>query len=154
MRSASPQFRHLSSVVDAFRSRPVPNSSALLTLINDLPTDIVLPHPVSLQGNISGYPGGTFRVVSRNLAPHFVGPFPVSKVINPPAVRLRLPSSMRIHPTFNFSKIKPVNESLLQPSTRPPPSGFPACPLLDLFALFAYNSIVLFVLHLGSNLYC
>lgn len=53
------------------------------------------------------------RVESRKLAPHFVGPFPVSKVINQSAVRLKLPRSLWVHPTFHVSKVRPVKNSPL-----------------------------------------
>ncbi|XP_057696537.1 retinoic acid receptor RXR-gamma-B isoform X2 [Corythoichthys intestinalis] len=61
------------------------------------------------------------RVESRKLAPRFVGPFPVSKIINPVAVRLRLPKTMRVHPTFHVGQLKPVRVSPLVPPTPPPP---------------------------------
>lgn len=55
--------------------------------------------------------------ISRKLAPRFIGPFRVSKIISPVTVQLKLPSHLhRIHPVFHVSCIKPV--------IRPPPRSF------------------------------
>ncbi|KAJ8359222.1 hypothetical protein SKAU_G00157470 [Synaphobranchus kaupii] len=61
------------------------------------------------------------RVESRKLAPRFVGPFKIIRKFNPVTVRLQLPSSMRIHPTFHVFRLKPVLVSALAPADKPPP---------------------------------
>ncbi|KAI2664272.1 Transposon Tf2-9 polyprotein [Labeo rohita] len=59
---------------------------------------------------------------SRKLAPKFIGPFSVVKVLNPVAVRLRLPNCLRrVHPVFHVSCIKPV----IRPPSRPSPPSPP-----------------------------
>uniref|UniRef100_A0A8C1QKT9 Gypsy retrotransposon integrase-like protein 1 n=1 Tax=Cyprinus carpio TaxID=7962 RepID=A0A8C1QKT9_CYPCA len=62
------------------------------------------------------------RSVSNKLAPKFIGPFPVTKIISPVAVRLKLPPAYkRIHPAFHVSKIKPVFYSPINPHAPVPP---------------------------------
>ncbi len=49
------------------------------------------------------------RSVSNKLAPKFIGPFTVTKIVSLVAVRLNLPPAYRrVHPVFHVSKIKPV----------------------------------------------
>lgn len=51
-----------------------------------------------------------------------VQPFSVMQMVNPVAARLRLPASMKIHPTFHISWVRPVVESdLPPPADHPPP---------------------------------
>ncbi len=62
------------------------------------------------------------RSVCNKLAPKFIGPFPVTKIISLVTVRLKLPPAYRrIHPAFHVSKIKPVFRSPLNPPTPVPP---------------------------------
>uniref|UniRef100_A0A8C1AZL7 Gypsy retrotransposon integrase-like protein 1 n=1 Tax=Cyprinus carpio carpio TaxID=630221 RepID=A0A8C1AZL7_CYPCA len=62
------------------------------------------------------------RSVANKLAPKFIGPFTVTKIISPVAVRLKLPPAYRrIHPAFHVSKIKPVFHSPLNPPAPVPP---------------------------------
>lgn len=71
------------------------------------------------------------RVESRKLSPRFIGPFPITRVVGPSAVRLRLPSTLRVHPTFHVSRVRPVSYCSLSPVSRPAPlprlvDGLPA----------------------------
>ncbi|XDV19457.1 hypothetical protein PO909_024927 [Leuciscus waleckii] len=62
------------------------------------------------------------RSVSNKLAPKFIGPFSVTKIVSPVAVRLKLPPVYRrIHPVFHVSKIKPVFFSRINPPAPVPP---------------------------------
>uniref|UniRef100_A0A8K9XCL0 Gypsy retrotransposon integrase-like protein 1 n=1 Tax=Oncorhynchus mykiss TaxID=8022 RepID=A0A8K9XCL0_ONCMY len=59
------------------------------------------------------------KTASRKLTPRFIGPFRISQIINPVAVRLLLPRYLRrVHPVFHVSCVKPV---LRAPARLPPP---------------------------------
>ncbi len=56
------------------------------------------------------------RCISNRLAPKFIGPFSVTKIISPVAVRLKLPPAYRIiNPVFHVSKLKPIFHSTINP---------------------------------------
>ncbi len=66
------------------------------------------------------------RAPFRKLAPRFIGPHRVTKVINLVVIRLKLPPAIgRVHPVFNVSGVKCVFSSPLYPAgdrPTPPPS--------------------------------
>ncbi|KAL2082802.1 hypothetical protein ACEWY4_022620 [Coilia grayii] len=62
------------------------------------------------------------KVDCRKLAPRFIGPFPICKIISWSAVRLKLPFNFRrIHPTFHTSRVKPFICSPMHPLPASPP---------------------------------
>ena len=53
---------------------------------------------------------------SRKLVPRFVGPYEVLRVVNPVAVKLKLPSQVKVHPVFHISELRPVPEGTRIPA--------------------------------------
>ena len=68
---------------------------------------------------------------SQKLTARFVGPFTVKGVVNANAYELELPSSMRIHPVQNVSKLRRFIESPAAFRTRPQPLARPAAAFVD-----------------------
>jgi hypothetical protein len=59
---------------------------------------------------------------SKKLSEKWLGPYEITDLIGPNAVKLHLPSTMRIHPVVNISRVKPYKERLDgQPTFRPGP---------------------------------
>uniref|UniRef100_A0A8C6P7M8 Gypsy retrotransposon integrase-like protein 1 n=3 Tax=Nothobranchius furzeri TaxID=105023 RepID=A0A8C6P7M8_NOTFU len=61
------------------------------------------------------------KASSRKLSPRFLGPFRILDIPTPSTVRLALPPSLRVHPVFHVSLVKPVTTSRLCPTPAPPP---------------------------------
>src|SRR3954471_11964521 len=60
--------------------------------------------------------------LSRKFLPRFVGPFKISAIISPVAYRLNLLHTMKIHPTFHVSLLKPyINSDKFPRPQLPPP---------------------------------
>ena len=59
------------------------------------------------------------KSIMKKLALKFIGRYEIHSIISPSAVRLKLPASMHIHPTFHVSLIKPLSSSLLCPPADP-----------------------------------
>ena len=78
------------------------------------------------------------QVDSRKLAPRYIGPFRVVKIINPSAIRLKLPNSLKVHPTFHVSLLKPVSSCALGPPAEPPPPPL----VVDGHPAFSVNKIL------------
>ncbi|KAL0172849.1 hypothetical protein M9458_033160, partial [Cirrhinus mrigala] len=62
------------------------------------------------------------KLPARKPGPKFIGPYNITKVLNPVTVPLKLPHMLkRIPPVFHVSRVKPVIRSPLQPQTSAPP---------------------------------
>lgn len=55
----------------------------------------------------------------KKLAPKWIGPYPVAELVGPAAVRLDLPQTMKIHPVFHVSLVKPFKSD----GSIPPPDA-------------------------------
>ena len=61
------------------------------------------------------------KVPSKKLAPKYMGPFQVTAQINEVTFRLDLPDSIRVHPVFHCSLLKPYVENTFTGRHSPPP---------------------------------
>jgi transposase InsO family protein len=87
----------------------------------------------------------------RKLLPRWVGPFPVKRMVGQAAAELTLPATMRIHPTFHVSLLRPY---WTKPGTEPSvddtfpveasddPAGAPPVDWLDADPLFTVERIL------------
>ena len=74
------------------------------------PGQLVKLHTANLRKSVRG---------PRKLLARWVGPFPVEHMVGNAAVKLRLPTNMKVHPTFHVSLVKPWVSSA--DGTNPPP---------------------------------
>jgi hypothetical protein len=65
------------------------------------------------------------------LSPRWIGPFPVKRKLSPLTYELDLPPSLRIHPVFHISKLRPHRASERFDPHRPPPPSRPPPEVVD-----------------------
>uniref|UniRef100_A0A8C6PG22 Gypsy retrotransposon integrase-like protein 1 n=1 Tax=Nothobranchius furzeri TaxID=105023 RepID=A0A8C6PG22_NOTFU len=81
------------------------------------------PAPVYILGQSVWLPSKDIplNAATRKLSPRCKGPFKVLDVPSSTTVRLDLPQTLRVHPVFHVSLVKPVVTSSLCPTPAPPP---------------------------------
>lgn len=59
---------------------------------------------------------------TKKLDDKWFGPFPIEKVVSRSAFRLKLPKTMKVHPVFNVSKLRPyIPDPVMHRHPKPPP---------------------------------
>uniref|UniRef100_A0AAY4AJZ8 Chromo domain-containing protein n=1 Tax=Denticeps clupeoides TaxID=299321 RepID=A0AAY4AJZ8_9TELE len=58
----------------------------------------------------------------RKLGPRFIGPFRITRRINPVAYQIAIPRTLRVSPVFHVSHLRKAHSSPLQPPPSRPPS--------------------------------
>ncbi|CAI7854072.1 unnamed protein product, partial [Closterium sp. NIES-54] len=78
---------------------------------------------------------------TRKLAPRFIGPFTVTRVLSPVNYRLQLPSYMKIHPVFHVQRLRPFRAPSHDcPATRQLPPMFEGSPgLFEVASIAAHR---------------
>ncbi|CAI7733187.1 unnamed protein product [Closterium sp. NIES-53] len=78
---------------------------------------------------------------TRKLAPRFIGPFTINRVLSPVTYRLQLPSYMKIHPVFHVQRLRPFRApSHDRPAARQLPPMFEGSPgLFEVASIAAHR---------------
>jgi hypothetical protein len=58
---------------------------------------------------------------SKKLSHKRLGPYPIIEIVNPHAIRLKLPKQLKIHPVFNVLNVRPFMEPSVPGQTSVPP---------------------------------
>uniref|UniRef100_A0A8C1UMJ1 Integrase catalytic domain-containing protein n=1 Tax=Cyprinus carpio TaxID=7962 RepID=A0A8C1UMJ1_CYPCA len=82
------------------------------------------------------------RLPCRKLSPKYIGPFPITRRVNPVTYQLRLPVQYRIHPTFHVSLLKPHHSPVPVPSADLTPEENPSIPPIEAEPIYTVREIL------------